>query len=152
MMSLSSRPITTGALTRSAMVKISPAEETKPSNSRVANFSPAKRKNVVTRPERLHEQVVAVHGEEKQAGDQFEERAEKTALAAFVGVNELDQTEARFKFDFLAGEAHAGEHQLGQPTEHQSQESFPGEGEKKRKYRDAAGERGGAHHRVSRDR
>ena len=52
------------------------------------------RKNIVARPERLHEQVVAVHGEEKQAGDQFEERAEKTALAAFIGVNELDQTEA----------------------------------------------------------
>ena len=52
----------------------------------------------------------------------------------------------------LAGEANAGEHQLGQPTEHQSHESFPGESKKNRKYSDAAGERGGAHRRVGRDR
>ena len=94
MMSLSSRPITTGALTRSAMVKISPAEDNQALQQPGGEFVAGQRKNGVARPQCLHEQVVAVHGEEKQAGDQFEERAEKTALAAFVGVNELDQTEA----------------------------------------------------------
>src|ERR1700746_3568908 len=68
-----------------------------------------------------------------------------------MGVHQLEQSQARFGFDFLPGQTHSGKKQLCRPSEQQAKEDFAPQRYQQRKKRDASRQRDDSNQRIGRD-